>query len=71
MPSTAGSLDAISDADGLTQEQKGMLIPCSTSAASSYNNWDIAKLASEVSYANVTHVGTWAIAYDNEPVGPA
>jgi chitinase len=62
----AGSLDAISDADGLTEDQKGMLIPCSTSAASSYNNWDIAKLAKEVVYANVTHVGTWAIAYDNE-----
>ena len=62
----AGVLDAISTAEGLSQEKKGMLVPCSTSAASSYNNWDISKLAQEVAFANVTHVGTWAIAYDNE-----
>ena len=31
-----------------------------------HHQYDIAKLAQEVAYANVTHVGTWAIAYDNE-----
>jgi len=50
---------------GLSQSQLGMLLPATRAAAGSYNNWDVNKLVREVSAAGVTHVGTWAIAYDN------
>lgn len=61
----AGVLAAIAKADGLTQAQQGMLVPATASAAGSYNHWDIEKLASQVKSARVSHVGTWAIAYDH------
>eukprot|EP01062_Namystynia_karyoxenos_P030869 TRINITY_DN22968_c0_g1_i1.p1 TRINITY_DN22968_c0_g1~~TRINITY_DN22968_c0_g1_i1.p1 ORF type:complete len:417 (+),score=126.91 TRINITY_DN22968_c0_g1_i1:93-1253(+) len=61
----AGVLGAIAKHDGLSQQQQGMLIPATRAAAGSYNNWDIAKLASEVKAAGIGHVGCWAIAYDN------
>lgn len=62
----AGVLSAIAAADGLHSEQQGMLVPATASAASSYNRWDIDKLASQVEKAGVRHVGTWAIAYDHQ-----
>ena len=42
-----------------------MLVPATTAAAGAYNNWDADKLAAQVRVANVTHVGTWAVAYDS------
>jgi len=60
-----GVLKAVGKASGLPDSKLGMLIPATRMAAGSYNNWDVAKLAQEVSAAGVTHVGTWAIAYDN------
>eukprot|EP00756_Hemistasia_phaeocysticola_P056294 Hpha_TRINITY_DN3238_c0_g1::TRINITY_DN3238_c0_g1_i1::g.185818::m.185818 len=62
----AAVMNAIEKADGLTDPQRGMLIPASASAAGSQNHYDIAKLATQVKFANITHVGTWAIAYDNQ-----
>lgn len=61
----ADALGQIGKEVGLSQSQLGMLLPASPAAAGSYNNWDISKLVREVSIAGVTHVGTWAIAYDN------
>lgn len=60
-----GVLAAIGQADGMTQAQLGMLIPATPAAAGQYNNWDISKLQQEVAWAGISHVGTWAIAYDN------
>ena len=62
----AGVLAAIGDAAGLAPSQLGMLVPATPGAASSYNNWDIDLLRQQVQAANVTHVGTWAIAYDHK-----
>ena len=59
-----GVLDAIVDASGLEDHQKGMLVPASTIAAGSYNDWAMEKLAVEVANFNVTHEGTWSVAYD-------
>jgi len=59
-------LEATSKHLGLSDSQKGMLIPTSKSAASSYNDWDIAQLKQQIQQSKVRHVGTWAIAYDNE-----
>lgn len=60
----AGVLGAIGDASGVPQTKQGMLIPATTAAASNNNDWDIDKLMSQVARARVSHVGTWAIAYD-------
>jgi chitinase len=62
----SGVLEAIGTASLLNDNQLGMLIPATPSAASQYNNWDIAKLAKEVAWARVGHVGCWAVAYDNQ-----
>lgn len=62
----AGVLDAIGVAAGLHPEQLGMLIPSTPSAASSYNHWDIQALAQQVTWANIKHVGNWALAYDRK-----
>lgn len=61
----AGVLAALGEADGLSSSQLGMLVPATSAAAGSYNNWDVAKLAQQVKEAGVRHIGTWAIAYDN------
>lgn len=61
----AGVLEAIANVSSLKASQLGMLIPATTSAAGSYNQWDIELLAKQVAAAGVTHVGTWAVAYDN------
>jgi len=62
----AGVVESTVKATGLpTATGGGMLIPCTTDAASAYNNWDIALLAKQVERSGVKHVGTWAIAYDN------
>ena len=61
----AGVLGAIGEAASLRPEQLGMLLPATSAAASSYNTWDIAKLKEQVASAGVSHVGTWAIAYDH------
>ncbi len=50
---------------GLTHDQLGMLFPTTPAAAGSYNNWDIQLLAKQVREYEITHVGTWAIAYDH------
>ena len=50
---------------GLTSDRVGMLMPATTSAAGSYNDWDIQLLAQQVEENNIRHVGTWAIAYDH------
>ena len=43
----------------------GMLMPASTDAASSQNDWDITALASQVKNIGVVRsVGTWSIEYD-------
>jgi len=60
----AGVLGAIGDASGVPLAKQGMLIPATRAAAGSYNNWDVDKLVSQVAKAGVSHVGTWAIAYD-------
>jgi len=62
----AGVLDAIGTASNCQQSQLGMLVPASRSAAGSYNNWNFNKLKQEVIWAKIRHVGTWAIAYDNQ-----
>jgi chitinase len=49
----------------LSPDQLGMLFPTTPSAAGSYNNWDIELLAKQVKEYGITHVGTWAIAYDH------
>jgi hypothetical protein len=49
----------------LSPDQLGMLFPTTPSAAGSYNNWDIELLAEQVKAYGITHVGTWAIAYDH------
>jgi chitinase len=61
----AGVLGAIGDAGAVPKASQGMLIPATPAAAGNNNHWDIDKLASQVKKAGVTHVGTWAIAYDN------
>jgi len=61
----AGVLGAIGNVSNLSAAQLGMLIPATTAAAGSNNNWDIEKLVKQVAAAGVTHVGTWAVAYDN------
>ena len=50
---------------GLTHDSLGMLMPTTTSAAGSYNDWNIELLAEQVIENNIKHVGTWAIAYDH------
>ncbi len=50
---------------GLTSDRLGMLMPATTSAAGSYNDWNIELLADQVAENNIRHVGTWAIAYDH------
>jgi len=60
----AGVLGAIGDVAGLKPAQLGMLVPATSAAAGSYNHWDMDKLAAQVAAAGVTHVGTWAVAYD-------
>jgi len=50
---------------GLTPDRLGMLMPTTTSAAGSYNDWDIQLLAEQVAENSIKHVGTWAIAYDH------
>ena len=60
-----GVLSAIGSVNKLTSSQLGMLIPTTTKAASQYNNWDISKLVDQVRTSGISHVGTWAIAYDN------
>ena len=62
----SGVLSAIGAVNKLTSTQLGMLIPATPKAASQYNNWDIAKLVDQVRASGISHVGTWAIAYDNE-----
>lgn len=62
----AGVLEAVAEADGLSSDQRGMLIPATPSAASAYNHWDIATLQQEVAMAGIQYVGTWAIAYDKQ-----
>lgn len=57
-------LDAINSHANLDDSKRGLLVPASKLAATLYNNWDFVKLASSIVDANVTHVGTWAIAYD-------
>merc|ERR1711865_1278318 len=61
----AGVLGAMGDAAAVPKASQGMLIPATPAAAGNNNNWDIDKLVSQVHSAGVTHVGTWAIAYDN------
>lgn len=61
----AGVLDAIGNVSNLTTSQLGMLIPATSSAAGNNNQWDEELLAKQVKAAGVTHVGTWAVAYDN------
>jgi chitinase len=61
-----GVVAAIASAEELSLAQQGMLIPATPAAASQYNNWDIAKLATEVGWSGIQHVGTWAVAYDNK-----
>ena len=51
---------------GLTDSQKGMLIPTTNKAAGSQNDWDIDQLKAQITASKVRRVGTWAIAYDNE-----
>merc|ERR1711937_529927 len=60
----AGVLGAIGHAGSLPKASQGMLIPATPAAAGNNNHWDIDKLVSQVRNAGVTHVGTWAIAYD-------
>jgi len=62
----AGVLGAIGKSCGLPKSKQGMLFPANSSAAGSYNRWDIDRLARQVHNAGVTHVGTWAIAYDHQ-----
>jgi len=59
-------LDTTSAHLGLSDSQKGMLIPTTTSAAGNNNDWDIALLKTQIENSKVRNVGTWAIAYDNE-----
>jgi chitinase len=61
-----GVLQAIGTASGLRPDQLGMLIPATPSAASQYNNWNIAQLGTEVTWSGIQHVGCWAIAYDKQ-----
>jgi len=61
----AGVLAAIGNVSSLSATQLGMLVPATSAAAGSYNNWDMELLAKQVAAAGVTHVGTWAVAYDN------
>merc|ERR1712130_172167 len=62
----AGVLGAIGTASSCTPGQLGMLVPASRSAAGSYNNWNFDKLKREIMWAKISHVGTWAIAYDHQ-----
>jgi len=61
----SGVLEAIGTVCTLQQSQLGMLVPA-THSGPSYNNWDFDKLKQELIWAKVRHVGTWAIAYDNQ-----
>ena len=58
-------LEATSAHLGLTDSQKGMLIPTTNRAAGSHNMWDIDLLKTQLMASNARRVGTWAIAYDN------
>jgi len=64
-PWWVGVLQTITGHLGMDQSTQGMLIPTTRSAASNNNNWDIGLLKRQVEASGVTHVGTWAIAYDN------
>jgi chitinase len=57
-------LKTTSDLYKLKPGQRGMLIPATTNAAGNNNNWNIALLKDQVQANGITHVGTWAIAYD-------
>merc|ERR1712217_825701 len=57
---------AIAKIIGGEPAQTGMLFPTTKKAASNHNNWDIEKLKDQVKAWGIKHVGTWAIAYDNE-----
>jgi len=62
----SGVLKSIGNVSGCSQSQLGMLIPASPAAAGSGNHYNFDKLKQELIWANVSHVGTWAIAYDNQ-----
>jgi len=64
-PWWVGVLQTITGHLGMDKSTQGMLIPTTRSAASNNNNWDIGLLKRQVEAAGVTHVGTWAVAYDN------
>jgi len=50
---------------GMNASTQGMLMPTTTAAAGNNNDWDINLLKEQVASYGITHVGTWAIAYDN------
>lgn len=60
-----GVLEAIGNVSGLVHSQLGMLVPASHSAAS-VCFYDFDKLKQELIWGKIRHVGTWAIAYDNQ-----
>jgi len=64
-PAWVGVLQQITGHLGMDASTQGMLIPTTRSAASNNNNWDIGLLKRQVEASGITHVGTWAIAYDN------
>jgi len=61
----AAVLKAIGGHTSLEQSQLGMCFPATIQAASTYNDWDVDKLAKQVAQSGVTHVATWALAYDH------
>jgi hypothetical protein len=61
-------LDATSLDSNLQKHQRGMLVPAAVKAAGVNPSWeyDFDKLATTITNTGLTHVGTWALAYDNE-----
>lgn len=60
----AAVMSSIGSADSLNASQLGMCCPASKEAASSYNDWDMDKLKTEVAASSIKHIATWSITCD-------
>jgi len=62
----ANVLKVTSNHFGLEASQRGMLVPATTLAAGNNNDYEMDLLRDQIEANGITHVGTWAIAYDNK-----
>lgn len=60
----AAVLSSIGSADSLNASQLGMCCPASKEAASSYNDWDMDTLKTQVAASSINRIATWSITCD-------